>query len=168
MRPMPRNISRQSARQGSPDSFSGSGVRRRLPATAGSCLLLHPCNRGWGTHPALIEAMGQGNLVIANGTPENSEVVGDAGIIYRRNDVDDLCRCLQEVADCPEKFAGLKTAALERARTAYSWRALSTSMSGYSQSWRPDAGDAIPGQPARATKQPPAKAGGLQPRLKVA
>ena len=29
-----------------------------------------------GTHPALIEAMGFGNCVIANGTPENREVVG--------------------------------------------------------------------------------------------
>jgi glycosyltransferase involved in cell wall biosynthesis len=77
-----------------------------------------------GTHPALIEAMGQGNIVVANGTPENSEVLGGAGLIYRKNDVLDLSRCLQEVADCPEKYAGLKAAALERARTAYSWESV--------------------------------------------
>ncbi len=77
-----------------------------------------------GTHPALIEAMGQGNIVVANGTPENSEVLGDTGIIYRKNDVTDLCRCLQEVADHPEKFFGLKAAALERARAFYSWESV--------------------------------------------
>lgn len=74
-----------------------------------------------GTHPALIEAMGQGGIVIANQTPENSEVLGNAGILYRKNDVEDLARCVQEVADHPERYAKLKAAARERARTIYSW-----------------------------------------------
>jgi glycosyltransferase involved in cell wall biosynthesis len=77
-----------------------------------------------GTHPALIESMGQGNMIIANGTPENSEVLDTAGLIYRRNDIDDLVRCLQNVADHPEKYAGLKAAAVARARTVYSWDAV--------------------------------------------
>jgi glycosyltransferase involved in cell wall biosynthesis len=77
-----------------------------------------------GTHPALVEAMGQGNIVIANGTPENSEVLGTAGLLYRNNDLTDLVRWLQEVADYPEKYSGLKSAALERARSAYSWDAV--------------------------------------------
>ena len=74
-----------------------------------------------GTHPALIEAMGQGNIIIANGTPENAEVLDTAGILYRKNDTDDLLRCLQDVADHPEKYSGIKQAAVERARAAYSW-----------------------------------------------
>jgi glycosyltransferase involved in cell wall biosynthesis len=74
-----------------------------------------------GAHPALIEAMGQGNIIIANGTPENSEVLDTAGILYRKNDADDLLRCLQDVADHPEKYSRLKQAAMERARAAYSW-----------------------------------------------
>ena len=36
-----------------------------------------------GTHPALLEAMGYGNCVLTLGTPENVEVVGDAGIALR-------------------------------------------------------------------------------------
>ena len=36
-----------------------------------------------GTHPALIEAMGRGNLVLYLETPENTEVCGDAGLPYR-------------------------------------------------------------------------------------
>ena len=35
-----------------------------------------------GTHPALIEAMGAGNIVFALGTPENREVVGDAALVF--------------------------------------------------------------------------------------
>jgi glycosyltransferase involved in cell wall biosynthesis len=74
-----------------------------------------------GTHPALIEAMGQGNIVIANDTPENREVVSEAGILYKKNDVDALRRCLQAVSDHPTDFAAFKTAASERIRTSYSW-----------------------------------------------
>jgi glycosyltransferase involved in cell wall biosynthesis len=77
-----------------------------------------------GTHPALIEAMGQGNIIIANGTPENTEVLDSAGILYRKNDVEDLRLCLQDVADHPEKYAGLKAAASERARAEYSWESV--------------------------------------------
>jgi glycosyltransferase involved in cell wall biosynthesis len=74
-----------------------------------------------GTHPALIEAMGLANLIIANGTPENIEVLGDAGIVYRKNDVDDLARCIQEAADSPERYEPLKLAARARAQAHYSW-----------------------------------------------
>ncbi len=36
-----------------------------------------------GTHPALIEAMGRGNLVLYLENPENTEVCGDAGLPYQ-------------------------------------------------------------------------------------
>ena len=35
-----------------------------------------------GTHPALIEAMGAGNLVLAFRTPENVEVTGGTGLLF--------------------------------------------------------------------------------------
>jgi glycosyltransferase involved in cell wall biosynthesis len=79
-----------------------------------------------GTHPALIEAMGQGNIVVANITPENLEILGDAGLMYRLDDRDDLARSLQDVADNPEKYAHLKEAAVERVRKAYSWDSVVT------------------------------------------
>ena len=77
-----------------------------------------------GTHPALIEAMGQGNIVIANGTEENVELLPGAGLIYQKNDLDDLVRCLQTVADRPQDCEMYKAAAIERARTQYSWDAV--------------------------------------------
>jgi glycosyltransferase involved in cell wall biosynthesis len=68
--------------------------------------------------------MGQANLIIFNGTPENSEVAGDCGLLYRKNDAADLARCLQIAVDCPARFEGLRKAALERARTQYSWETI--------------------------------------------
>jgi glycosyltransferase involved in cell wall biosynthesis len=100
-----------------PGAIYGDGYRQ---LQAHACCYIHATEVG-GAHPALIEAMGQGNIIIANGTPENSEVLDAAGVIYRKNDLDDLIRCLQDVADHAEKYAALKTAALERARATYSW-----------------------------------------------
>jgi glycosyltransferase involved in cell wall biosynthesis len=79
-----------------------------------------------GTHPALIEAMGQGGLVIANDTPENSETLGGTGILYRKNDVEDLARRLQEIEDNPGNHAGLRKAAFDRACSTYSWEGVIT------------------------------------------
>jgi glycosyltransferase involved in cell wall biosynthesis len=103
-----------------PGSVYGEGYRQ---LQANAFCYIHATEVG-GTHPALIEAMGQGNIVVANGTPENSEALGGTGLIYRKNDAGDLTRCLQEVADCPEKYAALQAAALERARAAFSWESV--------------------------------------------
>lgn len=100
-----------------PGAVYGSGYRQLL---ANAFCYIHATEVG-GTHPALIEAMGQGNIVIANGTPENREVVNDAGILYPENDVSALRKYMQDIADHPEKYAAFKTAAAERIKTHYSW-----------------------------------------------
>lgn len=74
-----------------------------------------------GTHPALIEAMGAGNCVIANGTPENVEVVGDAGFIFAAGDAGDLREKLQRVLDEPALVTEYGKRARERARSVYNW-----------------------------------------------
>jgi glycosyltransferase involved in cell wall biosynthesis len=94
-----------------------------LQLQANAFCYIHATEVG-GTHPALIEAMGQGSIIIANSTPENSEVLDNTGLLYQKNDVSSLAQCLQMVEDNPDKFADLRTAALERARTAYSWDAV--------------------------------------------
>ena len=100
-----------------PGAIYGKGYRELL---AHAYCYIHATEVG-GTHPALIEAMGLGNVVVANGTPENEEVLGEAGVLYGKNSQDDLVRLLQDVADFPEKYAGLKQSAVTRARTYYSW-----------------------------------------------
>jgi glycosyltransferase involved in cell wall biosynthesis len=74
-----------------------------------------------GTHPALVEAMGFGNCVIVNGVDENIEVVGDAGLIYKKNDVDDLGKKIQYVIDNLNVVKTYGERAQERVKQNYSW-----------------------------------------------
>jgi len=75
-----------------------------------------------GTHPALIEAMGRGALVLYRNTAENAEVAGDAGIPF-------------EFAELPAKIADVlrmsetardvfRRRAMDRVRERYSWDAV--------------------------------------------
>lgn len=77
-----------------------------------------------GTHPALIEAMALENCVIANGTPENREVLADTGIIYLKNDINDLHAKLQQVLDDPGLCSAYGKKAGARVAIHYSWDAV--------------------------------------------
>ncbi len=74
-----------------------------------------------GTHPALIEAMGRGALVLYLDTPESVEVAGDAAVPFTVSQTD-LTQKLQWVVDLPP---GQRTSwslrAMERIRSRYSW-----------------------------------------------
>lgn len=72
-----------------------------------------------GTHPALIEAMGAGNCALTLNTPENLEVIGDAGIIY--NSADDLARQLQRVIAKPSMIGEYRRRAMARVIQFYNW-----------------------------------------------
>jgi len=74
-----------------------------------------------GTHPALIESMSYGNCVIANGTPENIEVVGDTALIYRMNDFEHLAEILKGLDNDPATVSSYGVRARERAISQYSW-----------------------------------------------
>ncbi|MFN0084325.1 MAG: glycosyltransferase [Blastocatellia bacterium] len=72
-----------------------------------------------GTHPALIEAMGAGNCALTLNTPENIEVIGDAGIVY--DSVEDLTSQLQGVIDSPSKIGEYRRRAMARVIQYYNW-----------------------------------------------
>lgn len=74
-----------------------------------------------GTHPALIESMSYGNCVVANGTPENLEVIGSAARSFRKNDFKELAAILRELLDDPDQAAQLGAQAKERALAQFSW-----------------------------------------------
>jgi glycosyltransferase involved in cell wall biosynthesis len=75
-----------------------------------------------GTHPALIEAMGRGALVLYRNTPENAEVAGGVGIPF---EPDELERKLQMVLEMSEADrAALGQRAMDRVRERYSWEAV--------------------------------------------
>ena len=77
-----------------------------------------------GTHPALVESMSYGNCVIANGTPENLEVIGDAALSYPKNDFSELARLLGEVIADSDLVAQYGEKARARALSRYSWDAV--------------------------------------------
>lgn len=86
-----------------------------------------------GTHPALIEAMGAGNLVLAFGTPENVEVTAGSALIFR--DEADLTTHLTRViaASDSAELNGLRAAARERIERSYSWDRVTDA---YLELWR--------------------------------
>jgi glycosyltransferase involved in cell wall biosynthesis len=75
-----------------------------------------------GTHPALIEAMGAGNCVMAKDTPENREVLADSGLFFR--DADDLARQIQLTLSDTALVTRLRACAQSRAKSHYSWDAV--------------------------------------------
>jgi len=74
-----------------------------------------------GTHPAMIEAMSSGGAVLANDTPENREVGGDAVRFFSLGETETLSASLQEALDAPESLEALRRAARARAAALYSW-----------------------------------------------
>lgn len=74
-----------------------------------------------GTHPALIEAMGRGALVLYRDTPENAEVTGNAGIPFEGN----LAERIEQVLRMPESERDqFRRRAMDQVRKHYSWDAV--------------------------------------------
>jgi len=65
-----------------PGPIYGRGYRELL---SNALAYIHATEVG-GTHPALVEAMGYGNCVIVNDTPENREVAADAAVYFSADD----------------------------------------------------------------------------------
>lgn len=72
-----------------------------------------------GTHPALLEAMGYGNCVLTLATPENVEVIGDAGIAYA--DERDLTEKLRRVLRDGSLVQSYRHRAQLRVQQYYDW-----------------------------------------------
>lgn len=72
-----------------------------------------------GTHPALLEAMGYGNCVLTLATPENLEVVAEAGVPYI--DEFDLAEKLQRVLRDGSLVQAYRNRAQQRVQAHYDW-----------------------------------------------
>ena len=73
-----------------------------------------------GTNPALLKALGYGNMVLALNTPFNQEVVQNYGILFDK-DAEDLRAKLQYVEDHPKVASEYRRRAPDRIREAYTW-----------------------------------------------
>jgi glycosyltransferase involved in cell wall biosynthesis len=106
--------------------FTGFQFGESYQELQSNCFCYIQATEVGGTHPALIEAMAYGNCVVANGTPENIEVLGDAGAIYPKNDFPALGRLLQDLAADPARRAECAARAAARAAERYEWDAITS------------------------------------------
>jgi len=75
-----------------------------------------------GTHPALIEAMGRGALVLYRDTVENAEVAAGAGIPFGEHDMAEKIE--QALVMTEDERNGFRRRAIERVQQRYSWDAV--------------------------------------------
>jgi len=101
-----------------PGAIYGEGYRE----LGSHCFAYIHATEVGGTHPALIEAMGRGALVLYRGTPENAEVAGDAGIPFEPTELAAKIRAVLEMSD--EQQEMIRRRAMERVRQRYSWDAV--------------------------------------------
>ena len=99
----------------------GDGYRE---LSRNAALFVAPTEVG-STHPVIVEAMAAGNCVVVNDYEPNLETIGDAGVSYPGAEgAVGLRRVMAELLDDPERIERFRELARERARTVYSWDAV--------------------------------------------
>lgn len=98
-----------------PGAIYGEGYRE----LGSHCFAYIHATEVGGTHPALIEAMGRGALVLYLNTPENAEVAADAGIPFDADELSEKIRLALSLT--PEQREAYQRRALERVRRYYDW-----------------------------------------------
>ena len=104
-----------------PGAIFGQGYRE----LGSHCFAYIQATEVGGTHPALIENMGRGALVLYRNTPENAEVCGDSGLPFE--DEAGLIAAMQRALDMTEANREIYRArALARVRERYDWEVVTT------------------------------------------
>jgi glycosyltransferase involved in cell wall biosynthesis len=104
-----------------PGAIYGEGYRE----LGSHCFAYIHATEVGGTHPALIEAMGRGALVLYRNTPENAEVAADAGIPFEPAELTAKLQGLLAMSE--EERDAFRRRALHRVRERYSWDAVTDS-----------------------------------------
>ena len=100
-----------------PGAIYGEGYRELLSNAA---VYVQATEVG-GTHPALVEAMGFGRVVCYNGSPENEEVAGGAGLPFDVTKPTSLASLLQAILDDPSNHSVWGEKASRRVDERYRW-----------------------------------------------
>lgn len=101
--------------------FPGAIYGRGYAELQSHCLAYIQATEVGGTHPALIEAMGRGCVVLYLETPENSEAAAGAGIAYAKSEEALAERIAWVASAAPEELRRLQEAAAGAARERYDW-----------------------------------------------
>ena len=70
---------------------------------------------------SLLEAMSYGNCCLVSNISECAEVVENKALIFKKSDVKDLQKKLQDACDCPEKVVEMKKQAADFICEKYNW-----------------------------------------------
>lgn len=100
-----------------PGAIYGEGYRQ----LQSHCAAYVQATEVGGTHPALIEAMGRGAVVLYLNTPESEEVAGDAAVAFSLSQSDLEQKLRWAVALSPRERELWRIRAMERIRNRYSW-----------------------------------------------
>lgn len=100
-----------------PGAIYGEGYRELL---ANAAAYVHATEVG-GTHPALVEAMGFGRPIVAHGTAENREVLGEEAVWFDAARPETLTSALEELFRSDECRLALGERAGHRAAGRYRW-----------------------------------------------
>ncbi len=95
----------------------GEGYRELIS----NCFCYIQATEVGGTHPALIENMAVGNIIIANKTIENYEVAHGCVLFYRRNSLENLSEKMRYVLKYYSALEDLRNKSVERIRKFYTW-----------------------------------------------
>lgn len=106
-----------------PGAIYGEGYRQ----LQSHCAVYVQATEVGGTHPALIEAMGRGALVLYLETPESTEVAASVAVPFR----DDLVEKMQWAVNLPaSERAAWGEQAMRRVKSLYSWNAVTDAYEG--------------------------------------
>ena len=97
-----------------PGAIYGEGYRQ----LQSHCSVYVQATEVGGTHPAFIEAMGRGALVLYLQTPENTEVAGEAAVPFT-SDLSEKLQWAVGISDAERRQWGHR--AMRRIETHYSW-----------------------------------------------
>ena len=70
---------------------------------------------------SLLEAMSYGNCCLVSDIPECANVVEDKGVLFRKGDVEDLRRQLQQLCDDEQLVHSFKAQAADFICSKYNW-----------------------------------------------
>ena len=101
--------------------FPGAIYGRDYRTLQRNALLYIQATEVGGTHPAMIEAMASGGCVLANDTPENREVGGDAAGYFDVRRPESLTGTISEFLSNPLIREDFRARARRRAAVQYSW-----------------------------------------------
>lgn len=87
-----------------------------------------------GLSVSLLEAMGWGRACLVSDIPQNLEGLGNAGVTFRTNDVNDLKNKLTTMLAEPEKIGEYGRQARERVKQEYNWDNISRDIIAFYQS----------------------------------